>query len=148
MKKLIFSLAAMLVLAACGNKSSQATEDGTSSQQSEVTAISTDDQDPWAKQTTIMGSKPMVVDFYATWCGPCKQLVPILEEIERNHKGEVIFERIDVDQKPDLAQEFGIDAIPMLMFITPTGEYQTLVGLQSPEVIEEKISQLLKRSGQ
>ena len=70
--------------------------------------------------------------FLCHWCGPCKQLAPILDEIENNHKGEVIFQRIDVDQKPELAQEFNIQAIPMLMFITPRGEYQTLVGQQEP----------------
>ena len=62
------------------------------------------------------------------------------------HKGDVIFQRIDVDQEPELAREFGIEAIPMLMFITPKGEYQRLVGLQDAAVIEEKIAQLLNRS--
>jgi thioredoxin-like negative regulator of GroEL len=52
-----------------------------------------------------------------------------------------------VDQKPELAQEFNIQAIPMLMFITPSGEYQTIVGLEEPAVIEAKIAELIKRSG-
>ena len=104
-------------------------------------------QTEWIKQTTIMGSKPMVIDFFAEWCGPCKQLSPILDEIEKNHKNEVIFKRIDIDQEPDMATMFNIQAIPLLMFVTPKGEYQTLMGLQDPEVIEAKISELLKRSG-
>ena len=93
-----------------------------------------------------MANKPMVVDFYATWCGPCKELAPILDEIEGNHKGEIIFKRVDVDQEPDLAQEFNVQAIPTLLFITPKGEYQSIMGLQSPEVIEGMIQSLLKRS--
>ena len=148
MKKIIICLTALIALVACGNKTEQnddkmAVNDETV--QSEIVA-SEEDQGGWAKQTTILSSKPMVVDFFATWCGPCKELTPILEEIEQNHKGEVIFKRVDVDKVADLAREFNVEAIPMLMFITPTGEYQTLVGLQSPEIIEEKISQLLKRS--
>ena len=148
MKKIIICLTALIALVACGNKTEQnddkmAVNDETV--QSEIVA-SEEDQGGWAKQTTILSSKPMVVDFFATWCGPCKELAPILEEIEQNHKGEVIFKRVDVDKVADLAREFNVEAIPMLMFITPTGEYQTLVGLQSPEIIEEKISQLLKRS--
>ena len=148
MKKIIICLTALIALVACGNKTEQnddkmAVNDETV--QSEI-AASEEDQGGWAKQTTILSSKPMVVDFFATWCGPCKELAPILEEIEQNHKGEVIFKRVDVDKEADLAREFNVEAIPMLMFITPTGEYQTLVGLQSPEIIEEKISQLLKRS--
>ena len=103
-------------------------------------------QTEWIKQTTIMSSKPMVIDFFATWCGPCKQLEPILEEVEKNHKGDVIFKRIDVDKETSLAQEFGVQSIPMLMFVTPKGEYQTIVGLQPASVIETKIAELLTRS--
>ena len=71
---------------------------------------------------------------------------PANKEVEKNHQGDVIFQRIDVDQKPDLAQEFGIQGVPTLLFITPTGEYQSLIGLQDAETIEGKIAELLNRS--
>ena len=152
-KRFILCMAALLVLAACNNKSEQNNAqpaDANEAAQSEMPAASTDDagQSDWLKQTTLLGSKPMVVDFYATWCGPCKQLAPILEEIEQNHKGQVIFKRIDVDQEPDLASQFRVEAIPMLMFVTPKGEYQTMVGYQEAAVIEAKIAELLTRSAQ
>lgn len=153
MKKIFFCLMALVVLAACNNKSQQngdsnaVTDEKVTEQVESPAAVSPDEsQDGWGKQSTIMSDKPMVVDFFATWCGPCKQLEPILEEIEKKHQGEVIFQRIDVDKEPGLAQEFRIEAIPMLMFITPKGEYQTIVGLQEPEVIEAKITELLKHS--
>ena len=136
------------MLGACNNKSEKSDTAEPQTSQNEMLSPSdeVEGQDGWAKQTTIMTNKPMVVDFFATWCGPCKQLAPILDEIEKNHKGEVIFKRIDVDQEPQLAQEFNIEAIPLLMFITPKGEYQTIMGLQEPQVIEAKIADLLKRS--
>ena len=152
MRKMIICLTALLLLAACNNKSENQESAGAVAEdenvRSEMPVASPDDegQTEWTKQTTIMSSKPMVIDFFATWCGPCKQLSPILDEIEKNHKGEVIFRRIDVDQEPDLAAEFRVEAIPMLMFVTPKGDYQTIVGLQTPEVIEAKIAELLKRS--
>lgn len=152
MKKIFLCMAAMLVLMSCNNRSDKQ-EDGTTAgaeaNQSEMIASGeeVESQEGWIKQTTIMTNKPMVVDFYATWCGPCKQLTPILDEIEKNHKGEVIFKRVDVDQEPDLAMEFRVEAIPMLLFITPKGEYQSIMGLQEPQVIEAKIADLLKRSG-
>ncbi len=153
MKKIIFCLTAVLLLAACNkkteNQNNNNTAGGEENTRSEMPVASPDDegQTEWTKQTTIMSSKPMVIDFFATWCGPCKQLAPILDEIEKGHKGEVIFQRIDVDQEPELAQEFNVQSIPMLMFVTPKGEYQTIVGLQEPQVIEAKIAELLKRSG-
>lgn len=151
MKKILFCLTALMVLAACNSKSGnneQQTADNNGAAQSEMPVATPDDegQGEWIKQTTIMTSKPMVIDFYATWCGPCKQLAPILDQIEQNHKGEVIFKRIDVDQEPELAQEFRVEAIPTLMFVTPKGDYQTIMGLQEAAVIEAKIAELLTRS--
>jgi len=151
MKKTIICLMALMVLAACNNKSDEKNVTGAEeTAQTELPVASPDDegQSEWIKQTTIMSSKPMVIDFYATWCGPCKQLAPILDEVEQNHKGDVIFKRIDVDQEPDLAQEFRVEAIPTLMFVTPKGEYQTIMGLQEAAVIESKIAELLTRSAQ
>ena len=152
MKKVIICMAAVLMLAACDNKSEKQVNEGadvteqTTQNETAVENADNEDQDGWLKQNTIMSSKPMVIDFFATWCGPCKQLSPILEEVEKNHQGEVIFKRIDVDQETELAQEFNVEAIPMLMFVTPTGEYQTLIGLQEASVIEAKIAELLTRS--
>ena len=155
MKKILFCLTAVLLLAACNNKAenqnnNEATGNVENTEATETMPVARPDdegQDEWIKQTTIMTSKPMVIDFYATWCGPCKELAPILDKIEKNHVGEVIFKRIDVDEETELAQEFRVEAIPTLMFITPKGEYQTIVGMQSPETIEAKIAELLKRSG-
>ena len=142
-------MAAVLMLAACVNKTENQ-ENGNTDEtvQNEMPATGSEDEadGDWMKQSTIMSSKPMVVDFFATWCGPCKQLAPILEEIEQDHKGEVIFKRIDVDQEGELAMEFKIEAVPTLLFITPKGEYQTLLGFQEKSVIEAKIAELLARS--
>jgi thioredoxin len=142
----------LLVATACKNNSEEQNGSeaaGTNEQaKTEMAVASPDDegQTEWMKQTTIMSSKPMVIDFFATWCPPCKQLSPILDEIEQNHKGDIIFKRIDVDQEANLALEFHVDAVPTLMFVTPKGEYQTIVGLQDASVIEAKIAELLNRS--
>ena len=146
MKKIFLCLAALVVLVACNNNKSESQNVEGNEAQTEATVTEEESQDGWMKQTTLMANKPMVVDFYATWCGPCKELAPVLDELEKKHNGEVIFQRIDVDQRPELAQEFNIQAIPLLMFITPTGEYQTLMGYQDAPVIEEKIAELLKHS--
>ena len=151
MKRIIFCMTALLLLAACNNKPEAADNQangGNEATQSEMPVANSDDegQTEWIKQTTIMTSKPMVIDFFATWCGPCKELAPVLDEIEQKHKGQVIFKRVDVDQEPELAMEFRVEAVPTLMFVTPKGEYQTLLGYQEAPVIEAKIAELLNRS--
>jgi len=135
---------AIIALAGCNNGEKQNVE-GNETEQVEAAAP---DDEGWMKQTTLMSNKPMVVDFYATWCPPCKELVPVLDKIEQEFEGQVIFKRIDVDQEPELAQEFKVEAIPMLLFITPTGDYQSLVGYQDAPVIESKIAELLQHSNQ
>ena len=152
MKRILFCMAALMLLAACNNKTENANPSnatgGNETKQTEMPVANPDDegQTEWIKQTTIMTSKPMVIDFFATWCGPCKELAPVLDKIEQNHKGEVMFKRVDVDQEPELALEFRVEAVPTLMFVTPKGEYQTLLGYQDESVIEAKIAELLKRS--
>ena len=137
---------ALVAFVACNNKSENQNVEGNEPQTEAAVEAEEQSQDGWMKQTTLMANKPMVVDFYATWCGPCKQLVPVLEELEKKYKDQVIFQRIDVDQRPELAQEFNIQAIPMLMFVTPKGDYQTIVGYQDAPVIDAKIAELLNHS--
>jgi thioredoxin len=150
MKKIFLCLMALMMLTACNNNSEQnnkSADIALPTQKTESTnRDSASEQGKWEKQTTIMTNKPMVVDFFATWCGPCRELTPILDKLEKNYKGQVIFKRVDVDQEPDLAQEFHVEAIPLLLFVTPKGEYQSLMGLQEQAVIEAKINDLLNRS--
>lgn len=67
------------------------------------------------------GELPCVVDFYATWCGPCKALAPVMEELAKEYDGKIRVYKIDVDQEEELAAVFGIRSIPTLLFC-PMGE--------------------------
>jgi thioredoxin 1 len=96
-------------------------------------------------QDLIPVNGPTVVDFYATWCGPCKQLAPILEKLEQKYQGRVSFIRIDVDEEPGLAQAFQVESIPTLFFITPAGVVDASIGLQSEGDLEAQIQAMLAR---
>ena len=86
-----------------------------------------------AKDWKMVSPRPVVVDFYADWCMPCKRLGPILRDIAQHYKGEVDFYRINVDQNPDIAATFQIRSIPLLLICPLKGEPKELVGLYSQQ---------------
>ena len=68
-----------------------------------------------------LGSRPAIVDFYATWCGPCRTLAPILEELSEEYAGEVDIYKVDIDCEQELAAAFGVRSVPTLLFIPARG---------------------------
>ena len=74
------------------------------------------------KTWTFIGSRPAIIDFYATWCGPCKALAPTLDDIAKSYAGKVDVYKIDVDKEPELAAAFGVQSVPTLLFIPMTGQ--------------------------
>ena len=84
----------------------------------------------WTAKDWVMESpRPVVVDFYADWCGPCRRLAPILRDIAQYYHGEVDFYRINVDDNQDIAAAFEVRSIPMLLICPLEGEPKTVVGL-------------------
>lgn len=89
------------------------------------------------------GTKPAIIDFYATWCGPCKQTAPILEELANDYDGKIDVYKVDVDQQQELASLFGVQSIPTLIFVPMQGEPQKVVGAMGKQQFEEIIKQVL-----
>ena len=84
----------------------------------------------------------VVIDFHATWCGPCKVLSPILEELEDEVNG-VKFVKLDVDQHPDIAGQNGVMGVPTVVMLKSGEVKERFVGVQPKEIIKEKISALI-----
>ena len=80
------------------------------------------------------GDKPLLIDFWATWCGPCRMIAPIVEEIAAE-RSDIIVGKIDVDQDPDLARRFGIMSIPTLVVMKDGEEVNKSVGLIPKEAV-------------
>lgn len=68
-------------------------------------------------QFIYVGDKPAIIDFYATWCGPCKQLAPTLEALAAEYSNEIYIYKVDVDKESDIARAYGINSVPSLLFI-------------------------------
>lgn len=89
------------------------------------------------------GDKPAIIDFYATWCGPCKQTAPIVEKMAKKYKGQIDVYKVDVDRQQQLSGMFGISSIPTLLFIPKEGMPQTVVGALDAVELEKAISEIL-----
>lgn len=90
--------------------------------------------------------KPVIVDFNATWCGPCKKFAPTFEEIAGEYAGKALFYSVDVDVHPELAAEYGVQGIPHIQFINPAdpAANTSLVGLQTKEDFTAALNAFLK----
>lgn len=150
------------VFASCNGKLSQQTESDTAvGEVSDKTENNNDNAESVANITTddfivlvsdfrtnpdewnFKGTRPVVIDFYATWCGPCRKMAPIFEKVAAMHSKNVDFFRVDIDQEKELANYIGIEAIPTLMFIPVKGKPTTIVGEMDEESLSKKIKELL-----
>ena len=100
--------------------------------------------DEHPQEWVFEGNRPAIIDFYATWCGPCKMTAPIIERLARKYKGQIDFYKVDIDQERELAQIFGIRSIPTFLFIPMKGQPTAQMGAMQLADFEEIIeSELL-----
>ena len=95
------------------------------------------------KDWNYKGSKPCVIDFYTTWCGPCKRLAPIMEELSQTYCDRVVFYKADTERERELAYVFGISSIPQVLYIPKEGKPMLLKGLYPKEEIVKIIDDFL-----
>lgn len=94
------------------------------------------------------GDKPAIVDFYATWCGPCRTTSPILRELAAEYSDEIYIYKIDVDKEPELARMFGVQSIPMFLFIPMNEQPQVGMGAMPKKSFKEAIDTFLLKKDQ
>lgn len=150
LKGLLMAAVALVLVSCSMSAKSEKNETGNKSEQGEVITLNKADflskvynyeknQTQWVYE----GSKPAIIDFYAEWCGPCKRISPILQELAVQYKNDIVIYKINVDNEKELASAFGIQSIPTLLFIPKTGKPQIAQGALSKEQFVEQINNFL-----
>lgn len=159
MKKILMGVLSALVLTACGG-ASEARSAQNSDQQSEKTSKTTTVMKPihltkaeFLKKVVdyegnptewkYLGEKPAIIDFYASWCGPCKRVAPILDELAAEYGEKIDIYKIDTEQEQELAAAFGIRSIPTLLFVPMEGKPQMVQGAIGKADFEKIIQEVL-----
>lgn len=147
----VFASIVGFAIAACaGNKDNNSTDPQKEKSDAAVIALTKADFlkkvynfEANPNQWKFEGSRPAIIDFYATWCGPCKVIAPILDEISKEYAGKIDVYKVDVDKEPELAKEFNVQSIPTLLMIPMKGKSQVLQGAMSKDQLTKIINDFL-----
>ena len=142
------TMAVIICLSACGNAGARNKKKATDNTPKAVVELTSGEFNSKVFDTSLdnakfLGDKPAIVDFSATWCGPCQRLSPILEELAKEYEGKVDIYKVDVDKCRELAEVFKISSIPAMLFIPMEGEAFMLVGLRNKAELQKKIEEIL-----
>jgi len=90
------------------------------------------------------GTRPCLIDFYADWCGPCKMVAPVLEELQKEYGESIVIYKVNTEEQQELAGMFGIQSIPSLLFVPQDGQPQMAMGALPKPTFERAIADVLK----
>ena len=96
-----------------------------------------------ATEWKYQGDKPAVIDFYATWCGPCRMIAPILKDLAKEYGDSIVVYKVDTDKEKELSMAMGIQSLPTIVFIPKTGQPQIIVGAADKSTFRRAIDEVL-----
>ncbi|MDP3916513.1 MAG: thioredoxin [Bacteroidota bacterium] len=96
------------------------------------------------KEWKFEGTIPCMIDFYADWCGPCKMVAPVLEELQKEYGSNLVIYKVNTEDERELSAVFGVQSIPSLLFVPLDGQPQMAMGALPKATFEQAISEVLK----
>ena len=154
MRKIIYAGLMLITLSACGQtKKETKTESKNQSKESKtmgtihltkaefLSKVVNFERNP--TEWKYLGDKPCIIDFYASWCGPCKTIAPILEDLAKEYDGQIYIYKINTEEEQELAAVFGIRSIPTILFCPMKGDPQMAQGALPKETFKEAITGVL-----
>ena len=96
-----------------------------------------------SKDWKLKGENPCIIDFYTDWCGPCKMMEPILNELATELSGKIVFAKLNVDKNPVTPSKYGISSIPTFLIVKNGQVMNSIIGVVTQEIFEEKINEYL-----
>ena len=137
----------MIALASCGNAGAQ-NDKKTENKAKAVTELNADSfkakvYDMSKEELIYLGEKPAIVDFTATWCGPCQRIAPVLDQLAAEYDGKVAIYKVDIDKNRDLAKAFNVTSIPAILYIPLNGEPVMTIGSRDKGKFVSEIETIL-----
>lgn len=153
MKKMLFMISLLsLSLVSCGGQTGAKPTDKNITAVNKITTVNMTkadflekvvDYEKDSENWNYLGEKPAIIDFYADWCGPCKKVAPILEELADEYGDDIIIYKVNVDNEQELAGLFGIKNIPTFLFIPMEGTPSLMSGMMNKAKFENIIKDVL-----
>jgi thioredoxin 1 len=100
------------------------------------------------EQSVLQSPTPVIVDFWAPWCGPCKMIAPILEKLSQEYDGKIVVAKVNTDDNPEWAMKYGVQGIPTMLFVADGKIVHRQVGALPERMLREAVSQFLEVAGQ
>ena len=150
--KYTFILSAVMVIVSCCRNSGGDNQQNTNNKEKKMQTIHLTKSEFLAKvadyetspnEWKYLGDRPAIIDFYASWCGPCKMIAPILEELAAEYGDSIYIYKIDTEKEQELSAAFGIRSIPTLLFVPMEGAPQMAQGAMPKNALKEAIDKVL-----
>lgn len=150
----IIAMTAVMTLTSCGNANAKNDEQAQKKAKVQATATVKAKElnsaefnakvfDMTKEDLKYLGDKPAIVDFTATWCGPCQRIAPILDELAKEYDGKIVVYKVDIDKNQELAKSFGISSIPAILYIPLNGEPTMTVGSRDKAKFKTEVETIL-----